>query len=295
MNLMDDCSAIARKALRTQPVHSFVLGGPVRCLIERYLCNVTEPVEAALPMPMVVVQFGGKKASSLDKDSSLISYASATIVFPEAIENHWQLQGATDLAVIFFEGVALQRIRRLMASREQGVALDDMLCGALLRQLMALQMEEDGGRDPDRQQHSRALLSALFQQLCYQLDLHQKKAVFNSQSSKFLHVQTAVDYIHKHLGEELTASKVAATTGLQQSYFRQIFQETTGLTPHRYIMKLRLERARDLLGSSELPLATIAQEVGFCNQSHMTSCFRRHYDITPSLLRHQQRTEQKRS
>ena len=48
---------------------------------------------------------------------------------------------------------------------------------------------------------------------------------------------------------------MAAQTGLQQSYFRQIFQQTTGLTLHSYIMQLRLERARDLLGNSELPLA----------------------------------------
>jgi AraC family transcriptional regulator len=87
----------------------------------------------------------------------------------------------------------------------------------------------------------------------------------------------------------------AAQTGLQQSYFRQIFQQTTGLTLHSYIMQLRLERARDLLGNSELPLAAIAEEVGFSNQSHMTSCFRRHYDITPALLRHQRRSVSGRS
>ena len=70
----------------------------ISCLIERYLCNISHPVTAILPMPVVVVQFGGKKVSSLDKDSSVISYASATTVIPEAIESHWQLQGATDVA-----------------------------------------------------------------------------------------------------------------------------------------------------------------------------------------------------
>ena len=79
-------------------------------------------------------------------------------------------------------------------------------------------------------------------------------------------------------------------TGLRQSYFRQIFQQTTGFTLHRYVMQLRLERARDLLSNSELSLAAIAAEAGFSNQSHMTSCFRSYYDITPALLRGQRRS-----
>jgi len=289
MSLVDDCSAIVRKALQTRALRSFSLQGRISCLIERYLCNIIDPVAAVAPMPVVVVQFGGKKISSLDQ-SSLISYASATTVLPEAVESLWQLQGATDVAVIYFEGPALKRIRHHMAARNQAVALDDMLCGALLRQLLAMLMEEDGGLSRVRQQHYQALLNALVQQLCYQLDRHHKKAVINSQSSKFLHVQTAVDYIHDHLGERLTAPDVAAQTGLQQSYFRHIFQQITGLTLRRYIMQLRLERARDLLGNSELALAAIAEEVGFSNQSHMTSCFRRYYDITPALFKRQSRS-----
>lgn len=290
MSLVHDCSAIARKALQARALSSFALRGRISCLIERYLCNITDPIGATLPMPVVVVQFGGKKVSSLDEGSSLISYASATTVMPEAVESHWQLHGAADLAAIYFEGPALERIRRHMAARQEAAALDDMLCGALLRQLLALLMDKDGGASRVRQQHCRALLNALLQQLCHQLDQHYRKAVIHSQSSKFLHVQTAVDYIHSHLAERLTAPEVAAQTGLQQSYFRQIFQQTTGLTLHRYIMQLRLERARDLLGNSELPLAAIAEEVGFSNQSHMTSSFRRHYDITPALLRRQRRS-----
>jgi AraC family transcriptional regulator len=295
MSLVDDCSAIGRKALQTRALSSFSVQGRISCLIERYLCNIIDPVAAVAPMPVVVVQFGGKKISSLDQGSSLISYASATTVLPEAVESLWQLQGATDVAIIYFEGPALKRIRHHMAARKQAVALDDILCGALLRQLLTLLMEEDGGLSRVRQQHCQALLNALLHQLCYQLDLRHKKDVINSQSSKFLHVQIAVDYIHDHLGERLTAPEVAAQTGLQQSYFRQIFQQITGLTLHRYIMQLRLERARDLLGNSELALAAIAEEVGFSNQSHMTSCFRRYYDITPALFKRQCRSASGRS
>jgi hypothetical protein len=69
-------------------------------------------------------------------------------------------------------------------------------------------IEEDGGLSRVRQQHCQAVLNALVQQLCHQRDLHHKKAVINSQSSKFLHVQTATDYIQDHLGERLTAPEL---------------------------------------------------------------------------------------
>jgi AraC-like DNA-binding protein len=55
----------------------------------------------------------------------------------------------------------------------------------------------------------------------------------------------------------------------------------TGLTPHQYIIRCRLERAMKLLSQSEMRLAEIAVEVGCCCQSHLTALFRKHLNTTP--------------
>ena len=57
------------------------------------------------------------------------------------------------------------------------------------------------------------------------------------------------------------------------------------MTPHQYIVQLRMERAKTLLSDSDLPLAEVAAQVGFADQSHFSSTFRRTTAMTPRSYR----------
>jgi AraC family transcriptional regulator len=59
----------------------------------------------------------------------------------------------------------------------------------------------------------------------------------------------------------------------------------TALTPHRYVIERRIERARQLLEQCELSIATIAVDTGFASQSHLTEFFRRSVGVTPAVYR----------
>ena len=73
--------------------------------------------------------------------------------------------------------------------------------------------------------------------------------------------------------------KVVLVTGAQQGIGR------AGIGPQRYIIQRRLERAKRLLRRTHLPIALIAQEVGFADQSHLTQMFRREVGVTPGRYR----------
>jgi AraC family transcriptional regulator len=62
-----------------------------------------------------------------------------------------------------------------------------------------------------------------------------------------------------------------------------------GMTPHRYVLRLRLERVHELLTRTSFSIARIAAQCGFNSQSHMTSCFAQAYGITPARARQQSR------
>ena len=79
---------------------------------------------------------------------------------------------------------------------------------------------------------------------------------------------------------------MAAEAGLTPSHFCRVFKKATGITPHQYVMKARLDRAQELLGSSDLSIATIADQLGFTSQSHFTRAFRQYAGQTPSGWRH---------
>ncbi|HKM74205.1 MAG TPA: helix-turn-helix transcriptional regulator [Stellaceae bacterium] len=69
-----------------------------------------------------------------------------------------------------------------------------------------------------------------------------------------------------------------------QPLFR-CFKEAAGVGPQRYVIQRRLERAKTLMRRTHQPLALIAQEAGFADQSHLTSIFRREMDMRPGRFR----------
>lgn len=74
---------------------------------------------------------------------------------------------------------------------------------------------------------------------------------------------------------------------MSQYYFSRLFKQSTGVSPYQYVMQLRIERAKYLLQTTSLPIAAIAQQVGFTNQNQLTIQFRKFAQTTPSNYRKQ--------
>jgi AraC family transcriptional regulator len=93
------------------------------------------------------------------------------------------------------------------------------------------------------------------------------------------------DYVEAHLGDHLTLNDLAGVACLSPYHFRRSFKQAVGVGPPRYVIQRRLERAKTLMRRTSEPLAEIAQEVGFADQSHLTSIFRRETGLTPGRYR----------
>jgi AraC family transcriptional regulator len=98
-------------------------------------------------------------------------------------------------------------------------------------------------------------------------------------------LKRAVDYMAAHLGEPIGLTEIAASTGLTRMHFAAQFRVSTGLRPHEYLIRRRLERAQDLLSTSHIPLIEIALEVGFTTQAHFTTVFKRNVGESPGAWR----------
>lgn len=92
-------------------------------------------------------------------------------------------------------------------------------------------------------------------------------------------------YIQEHLNEKLPVARLAEVACVSPGHFHQLFREETGKTPGSYLLQARLERARELLTQTRLPLELIAGQVGFSSQSALTHAFRRIYKETPGQVR----------
>lgn len=98
-------------------------------------------------------------------------------------------------------------------------------------------------------------------------------------------VQTALAFIDEHLGEGLTLPAIARPLALSPHHFAHVFKRATGVAPHQYVMRRRVERAKELLVSTSLPIADVALAVGFANQSHFSAAFHRASGMTPQGYR----------
>jgi AraC family transcriptional regulator len=89
----------------------------------------------------------------------------------------------------------------------------------------------------------------------------------------------------RYLDIELSLQVLAKESGYSRVHFVRMFRAATGYTPHNYLLKLRLDRARELLASPALPLTDIALECGFSSHSHLSRVFRQVLGATPSEYR----------
>lgn len=97
------------------------------------------------------------------------------------------------------------------------------------------------------------------------------------------------DYINDNLAENLKLSKIAEIANISPYHFARLFKQKTGYSPHQYIIKHRIEKAKKLLSKTNLSIVEIADRVGCSSQSNFTSLFRKQVGITPQKYRKSKR------
>ena len=99
------------------------------------------------------------------------------------------------------------------------------------------------------------------------------------------HETRAKEMLGSRLDGEVSVADVADACRLSRSYFIRAFRETTGQTPHQWLLAQRIELARTLLAGSQLPLAEVAAACGFADQSHFTRVFAQGVGTSPGRWR----------
>ncbi|MEH2156516.1 AraC family transcriptional regulator [Nostoc sp.] len=97
-------------------------------------------------------------------------------------------------------------------------------------------------------------------------------------------LKQVTEYIHEHLHQDLKLVDLSAIAQLSPYHFLRLFKQRMGITPHQYILQRRIAKAKHLLKYSNLSIAEIAMQTGFCDQSHLTRCFKHIVGITPKQL-----------
>ena len=149
--------------------------------------------------------------------------------------------------------------------------------------MLALRAEADD-RNPGGLATIEAVTTALGNLLVRAAGIEQPRPARVHGGLSSLAKRRVLELIDAGLDARLTIESLAQEVGLSAAHFARAFKQTLGRAPHQYLLGRRLERARQLIETTDASLSDIAQRTGFADQAHFTRLFKRAFGATPGAL-----------
>jgi AraC family transcriptional regulator len=98
-------------------------------------------------------------------------------------------------------------------------------------------------------------------------------------------IKKVFDYVEAHLHQNIHLSDLASTAAMSPYYFARLFKNSTGVSPHQYVVQRRIDRAKEMLHRSQMSILEIGVRVGYADPKHFRTLFRRAVDASPNEYR----------
>jgi AraC-like DNA-binding protein len=102
------------------------------------------------------------------------------------------------------------------------------------------------------------------------------------------YIREAISFIEQNFQNAISVEEIAASCGLNRSYFGKIFHENMGKSPQEFLISYRMKKAAELLKLTNLSISDIGNAVGYPNQLHFSRAFKHVYGISPRQWRFEQ-------
>jgi AraC family transcriptional regulator len=100
-------------------------------------------------------------------------------------------------------------------------------------------------------------------------------------------IRRLIEFIEEHLDGDLSLESIGAEVEISALYLPRVFKASVGQSPHQYVLERRIERAKDLLRNTDLPIMNVALAAGFSSQGHLSNWFVRRVGLSPAVYRRQ--------
>lgn len=137
-------------------------------------------------------------------------------------------------------------------------------------------------------QGSELILKSYVLNLLYQLYHDSTNPLVNSSiplSPHYGTIKRVLEYIENNVEQKIMLDDLARLTNLSPNHFHKIFTEAMGITPNAYITKIKLDRAKELLIRTDLPISEISTRCGFENIPYFSYLFKKQVDVSPGEFR----------
>lgn len=118
-----------------------------------------------------------------------------------------------------------------------------------------------------------------------------RSSVASKRGLSRIQLRRVTAYIENNIEQDLSLATLAQIAHLSASHFNAMFKRSTGFAVHEYVIRRRVDRAKQLLTRGELAASQVAAEAGFSHQSHMARAMRRVLGVTPSAIARSSRND----
>lgn len=139
---------------------------------------------------------------------------------------------------------------------------------------LVLELDQSGGK-------GGSMIDLLFCELLLRLSRLRQDQLHASQQPSQLYVRRSIEFLHQNYDQSIQVKDIAAAVNLHPGYLHRIFKTHTGRTLSDYLNMLRMEKAKMLLGQSDIPIAEIADYVGISSRQYFHLLFKKYTDNTP--------------
>jgi AraC-like DNA-binding protein len=238
----------------------------------------------ATRLSVVLEQVGGRfdiRAKSC-QDASPSPHAACPLgLVPGGFDAHGRASGIRFMRhlVIAFDVSTLARMLEGEIDLIDAVAPPLMFSDPGIMRLAQLVAEECARDAPHARLYGDNLSMALVLALS-RLRTSERPSIRQGQLAPW-RLRRATEYLAAHLAEDIRLQTVCELVKLSRAHFSRAFKISTGLAPHQWLLQARIARAKELLLKTDRPLAQIAVDVGFADQSHFTRTFGRAVGESP--------------
>jgi AraC family transcriptional regulator len=202
-------------------------------------------------------------------------------VIPAFLSHGTSWDREVEFSVIAICPTLLNRVTQELMQREveliPQLAIDDPVITQLA---LALKLEIQTGCLSGRL-YGELLGTALAARLVQNYAVSKPALEFKASGLSQSQLARVIDYMQANLNQDLSILDLATLTGMSQSHFSRSFKRSVGISPYRYLVQQRVERAKQLLEKKSIAISTIALDCGFANQTHLTKVFRQMTGMTP--------------